>query len=166
MMPASCPPPVPLLKHHPLLLSSLSSPQTIPRFLRGRPPPFLLYSSHFSTFKMADAKAQKRQKFDAVFPKLREELLAYLNQEGMPQDAVSWFQRVRPTPACPFDCSLTQIDARFHVVYVHRTSITTSQVGSSTAVSRSSTLSRSSRAVNSTMMSTLRLPFSDGVSSS
>ncbi|KAM5539156.1 hypothetical protein V8D89_007029 [Ganoderma adspersum] len=42
---------------------------------------------------MADAKAQKRQKFDAVFPKLREELLAYLNQEGMPQDAVSWFQR-------------------------------------------------------------------------
>nr|B4YA15.1 RecName: Full=Farnesyl pyrophosphate synthase; Short=FPP synthase; Short=FPS; AltName: Full=(2E,6E)-farnesyl diphosphate synthase; AltName: Full=Dimethylallyltranstransferase; AltName: Full=Farnesyl diphosphate synthase; AltName: Full=Geranyltranstransferase [Ganoderma lucidum]ACB37020.1 farnesyl-diphosphate synthase [Ganoderma lucidum]ACB37021.1 farnesyl-diphosphate synthase [Ganoderma lucidum] len=42
---------------------------------------------------MADAKAQKRQKFDNVFPKLREELLAYLNQEGMPQDAVSWFQR-------------------------------------------------------------------------
>ena len=44
---------------------------------------------------MADAKAQKRAKFDAVFPVLREELLAYLKQEGMPADAVEWYQRVR-----------------------------------------------------------------------
>ena len=44
---------------------------------------------------MADAKAQKRAKFEAVYPVLREELLAYLKQEGMPADAVSWFQRVR-----------------------------------------------------------------------
>ena len=44
---------------------------------------------------MADAKAQKRQKFEAVFPVLRDELLAYLKQEGMPTDAVDWFQRVR-----------------------------------------------------------------------
>ena len=44
---------------------------------------------------MADAKAQKRAKFDAVFPILREELLGYLKQEGMPTDAVDWFQRVR-----------------------------------------------------------------------
>ncbi|KAI0757512.1 farnesyl-diphosphate synthase [Daedaleopsis nitida] len=42
---------------------------------------------------MADAKAQKRAKFDAVYPILRDELLAYLKQEGMPEDAVSWFQR-------------------------------------------------------------------------
>ena len=45
---------------------------------------------------MADAKAQKRQKFEAVFPVLREELLGYLKQEGMPTDAVEWYQRVRP----------------------------------------------------------------------
>ncbi|KAI0808413.1 farnesyl-diphosphate synthase [Fomes fomentarius] len=42
---------------------------------------------------MADTKAQKRAKFEAVYPVLREELLAYLKQEGMPQDAVAWFQR-------------------------------------------------------------------------
>ncbi|KAI0686545.1 farnesyl-diphosphate synthase [Earliella scabrosa] len=42
---------------------------------------------------MADAKAQKRAKFEAVFPILREELLAYLKQEGMPSDAITWFQR-------------------------------------------------------------------------
>ncbi|KAI0363064.1 farnesyl-diphosphate synthase [Pilatotrama ljubarskyi] len=42
---------------------------------------------------MADAKAQKRQKFEGVFTVLRDELLAYLKQEGMPQDAVDWFRR-------------------------------------------------------------------------
>ncbi len=46
---------------------------------------------------MADSKAQKRAKFEGVYPVLREELLAYLKQEGMPQDAVAWFQRVRPS---------------------------------------------------------------------
>ena len=44
---------------------------------------------------MADAKAQKRQKFDAVYPILRDELLAYMKQEGMPEDAISWYKRVR-----------------------------------------------------------------------
>ena len=44
---------------------------------------------------MADAKAQKRQKFENVFPILREELLGYLKQENMPDDAISWYQRVR-----------------------------------------------------------------------
>ncbi len=47
---------------------------------------------------MADAKAQKRQKFEDAFSKLREELLDYLRQEGMPEDVVNWFQRVRPSP--------------------------------------------------------------------
>ena len=42
--------------------------------------------------------AQKRQKFEAVFPVLRDELLAYLKQEGMPADAVEWYQRVRLSP--------------------------------------------------------------------
>nr|AEP25623.1 FPP synthase-like geranyl pyrophosphate synthase [Ganoderma lucidum]AEP25624.1 FPP synthase-like geranyl pyrophosphate synthase [Ganoderma lucidum] len=42
---------------------------------------------------MADAKAQKRQKFEDVFSKLREELLDYLRQEGMPADVVAWFKR-------------------------------------------------------------------------
>ncbi|KAL1937289.1 hypothetical protein VTO73DRAFT_13853 [Trametes versicolor] len=42
---------------------------------------------------MADAKAQKRQKFEDVFAVFRDELLAYLRQEGMPQDAVDWYRR-------------------------------------------------------------------------
>ncbi|TBU40071.1 farnesyl-diphosphate synthase [Dichomitus squalens] len=42
---------------------------------------------------MADAKAQKRQKFESIFPILRDELLGYLEQEGMPEDAITWFQR-------------------------------------------------------------------------
>ena len=79
---------------------------------------------------MADAKAQKRQKFEDVFPKLREELLTYLNQEGMPQDAVSWFQRVRPILICPLEYALTRIDTRVCAMYVHRTWITTSRAAS------------------------------------
>ncbi|KAI0710465.1 farnesyl-diphosphate synthase [Cerioporus squamosus] len=42
---------------------------------------------------MTDAKAQKRQKFEAVYPILRDDLLAYLKQEGMPEDAISWYKR-------------------------------------------------------------------------
>ncbi|RPD65755.1 farnesyl-diphosphate synthase [Lentinus tigrinus ALCF2SS1-7] len=42
---------------------------------------------------MADAKAQKRQKFEGVYPILRDELLAYMKQEGMPEDAISWYKR-------------------------------------------------------------------------
>ncbi|KAH9850535.1 farnesyl-diphosphate synthase [Lenzites betulinus] len=42
---------------------------------------------------MADAKAQKRARFEGVFNTLRDELLAYLRQEGMPQDAVDWYRR-------------------------------------------------------------------------
>lgn len=45
---------------------------------------------------MADAKAQKRHKFEDVFAVLHDELLAYLRQEGMPQDTVDWYRRVRP----------------------------------------------------------------------
>ena len=44
---------------------------------------------------MANTKAQKRQKFEDVFSKLREELLDHLKQEGMPEDVVAWFKRVR-----------------------------------------------------------------------
>ncbi|OBZ72800.1 Farnesyl pyrophosphate synthase [Grifola frondosa] len=40
-----------------------------------------------------DAKTQRRQKFEDVFPVLRDELLAYLTKENMPQDAVEWYKR-------------------------------------------------------------------------
>ncbi|KZT04621.1 farnesyl-diphosphate synthase [Laetiporus sulphureus 93-53] len=41
----------------------------------------------------ADAKAQKKQKFEAVFPVLRDELIAYITNQGMPEDAIHWFHK-------------------------------------------------------------------------
>ncbi|OSX66617.1 hypothetical protein POSPLADRAFT_1043994 [Postia placenta MAD-698-R-SB12] len=41
----------------------------------------------------ADAKAQKRAKFEAVFPVLRDELLAHFAAEGMPEDAKKWYTK-------------------------------------------------------------------------
>ncbi|KAH9830737.1 farnesyl-diphosphate synthase [Rhodofomes roseus] len=41
----------------------------------------------------ADAKAQKRQKFEAVFAKLRDELLEHFAAQGMPEDAQKWYRR-------------------------------------------------------------------------
>jgi hypothetical protein len=37
-----------------------------------------------------------RQKFEAVFPVIADEILAYMTAEGMPQDARDWMKRVRP----------------------------------------------------------------------
>ncbi|EPT02690.1 hypothetical protein FOMPIDRAFT_1015216 [Fomitopsis schrenkii] len=41
----------------------------------------------------ADAKAQKRQKFEAVFATLRDELLEHFAAQGMPEDAKQWYRR-------------------------------------------------------------------------
>jgi farnesyl diphosphate synthase len=40
-------------------------------------------------------KAARRQRFEDVFPVIAEELLGYVRGEGMPQDAVEWFEKVR-----------------------------------------------------------------------
>ena len=42
----------------------------------------------------ADAKAQKKQKFEAVFATLRDELLEHFAAQGMPEDAQQWYRRV------------------------------------------------------------------------
>lgn len=39
--------------------------------------------------------AASRDKFLSVWPSLRDELLAYLDNENMPKDAHDWFKRVR-----------------------------------------------------------------------
>ena len=44
-----------------------------------------------------DAAMDKRKQFTDVWPVLRDEVLAYLKEIGMPQEAVSWFQRVSIT---------------------------------------------------------------------
>ena len=47
---------------------------------------------------MASAKAARRAKFEAVFSKIRDELIEHFAGEGMPQEAVEWYRNVR-------DCS-------------------------------------------------------------
>lgn len=39
-------------------------------------------------------KAARRKRFEDVFPVIAEELLGYTRGEGMPQDAVEWFEKV------------------------------------------------------------------------
>lgn len=47
--------------------------------------------------------AASRDKFLAVWPGLRDELLGYLDNENMPKDAHDWFKRVsHRTPRAQF----------------------------------------------------------------
>jgi hypothetical protein len=43
-----------------------------------------------------------RERFEAVFPVIADEVLAYMEHEGMPQDAREWMKKVRrlAPPAC------------------------------------------------------------------
>ena len=41
------------------------------------------------------SKAEKRAKFEQVFTVIRDELVDYFKAQGMPQDAVAWFTKVR-----------------------------------------------------------------------
>lgn len=40
-------------------------------------------------------KAARRQRFEDVFPVIAKELSDHLKGEGMPKDAVEWYERVR-----------------------------------------------------------------------
>jgi hypothetical protein len=40
------------------------------------------------------SKADKRNKFLAVFERIREELVIHMKSEKMPEDAVTWFNEV------------------------------------------------------------------------
>lgn len=40
-------------------------------------------------------KAARRAKFEAVFVKIRDELIEHFSGEGMPQEAVEWYRNVR-----------------------------------------------------------------------
>ncbi|KAH9940624.1 farnesyl-diphosphate synthase [Amylocystis lapponica] len=41
----------------------------------------------------SSTKAQKRAKFEAVFPVIRDELLKHITAQGMPKDAIEWYHR-------------------------------------------------------------------------
>lgn len=40
------------------------------------------------------SSANRRERFLSIFPQIVEELTAYLKKEGMPKDAVEWYERV------------------------------------------------------------------------
>jgi hypothetical protein len=50
----------------------------------------------------ATDKAARRKRFEDVFPVIAEELLGYIKGEGMPKDAVEWYEKV-----CQFCSPLT-----------------------------------------------------------
>lgn len=54
----------------------------------------------------ADAKAARRARFEKVFDQIAEELLTYVKGEGMPKDAVEWYQKVNSSLV---SCSVEQI---------------------------------------------------------
>ena len=39
-------------------------------------------------------KAARRKRFEDVFPMIADELLGYIKGEGMPKDAVEWYEKV------------------------------------------------------------------------
>lgn len=43
----------------------------------------------------AAKKVERRKRFEAVFPLIKQELLEYLDECKMPSDARAWFDRVR-----------------------------------------------------------------------
>ena len=59
-------------------------------YLSPIPPPTL-----FPQIMSSTDKAARRQKFLDVFPVIVGELTDYLKGEGMPGDAVEWFDKVR-----------------------------------------------------------------------
>lgn len=53
-------------------------------------------------FDAAAKKLERRKRFEAVFPLIKQELLEYLDECKMPSDARAWFDRVshRVCEAC------------------------------------------------------------------
>lgn len=47
------------------------------------------------------SSANRRERFLSIFPQIVEELTAYLKKEGMPKDAVEWYERVSMDGAGP-----------------------------------------------------------------
>ena len=59
------------------------------------PAPLNVANAPSSLVDAAAAKAARRKRFEDVFPLLKQELLAYLDECKMPQDARDWYDRVR-----------------------------------------------------------------------
>lgn len=44
---------------------------------------------------MSNAKAARRARFEGVFTLIRDELITYCQNEGMPPEALEWYGKVR-----------------------------------------------------------------------
>jgi hypothetical protein len=54
---------------------------------------FTTYTTQ-TTMSTTTDKAARRKRFEDVFPVIAEELSQYLKGEGMPKDAVDWYEKV------------------------------------------------------------------------
>jgi len=45
----------------------------------------------------AETKAARRAKFEAVFDKIRDELIEHFAAQGMPNEAIEWYRNVSPS---------------------------------------------------------------------
>jgi len=61
---------------------------------------------------MTTSSTSKREQFIAVFPQLVDELLEYMDKEGMPQDAKDWYKKVLEynTPGGKLNRGLSVVD--------------------------------------------------------
>ena len=57
--------------------------------------PLSVANAPTSLVDAAAKKAARRKRFEDVFPLLKQEVLAHLDECKMPQDARDWFDRVR-----------------------------------------------------------------------
>ncbi|KAI5450359.1 Farnesyl pyrophosphate synthetase [Naganishia albida] len=58
------------------------------------------------------SSANRRERFLSIFPQIVEELTAYLKKEGMPKDAVEWYERVldHNTPGGKLNRGMSVVD--------------------------------------------------------
>ncbi len=112
-----------------------------------------------TTDPKANAKAQRRQRFEGAWKVIRDELVEHLASEGMPSDAIEWFGKVSAHDDALSFCQNREISECGGLSYLHfaivllecrlnlsllcRTSITMFPVASSIAECLSSIASRS-----------------------
>lgn len=82
-----------------------------------------------SLVQAAASKAQRRKRFEDVFPLLKQELLEYLDQEQMPQEAKEWYDRVRQAGQLAFPGLISCCSCKLMYVASRISSTTPREVG-------------------------------------
>ena len=61
---------------------------------------------------IAAAKIERRKRFEAIWPPVRDELVAYLEAQGMPGEARDWFKKVRAWQYIEMETDLVHLESR------------------------------------------------------